>query len=108
MLRADTQRESHARRVSSGGDVRYLREIDTTEAATRKLVAKLAAKYRQLTFCYEAGPTGYGLIRKLGHDCIVAAPSFIPKKPGDRVKTNRRDAVAYRNFQAEGPASASV
>ena len=60
------------------------------------------------TFCYEAGPTGYGLIRKLGHDCIVAAPSFIPKKPGDRVKTNRRDAVAYRNFQAEGPGSASV
>ena len=47
------------------------------------------------TFCYKAGPTGYGLIRKLGHDCIVAAPSFIPKKPGDRVKTNRRDAVAY-------------
>ena len=77
-------------------------------AATRKLVAKLAAKYSQLTFCYEAGPTGYGLIRKLGHDCIVAAPSFIPKKPGDRVKTNRRDAVAYRNFQAEGPGSASV
>src|SRR5713226_2392884 len=52
---------------------------------------------RQLTFCYEAGPTGYGLyrlIRKLGHDCIVAAPSLIPKKPGDRVKTNRRDAGA--------------
>jgi transposase len=63
-----------------GGDVRYLGEIDTTEAATRKLVTKLAAKYRQLTFCYEAGPTGYGLyrlIRKLGHDCIVAAPSLI-------------------------------
>ena len=79
-----------------GGDLRYLGEIDTTEAARRKLVTKLAAKYRQLTFCYEAGPTGYGLyrlIRKLGHDCIVAAPSPIPKKPGDRVKMNRRDAV---------------
>ena len=60
-----------------GGEVRYLGEIDTTEAATRKLVTKLAAKYRQLTFCYEAGPTGYGLHRligELGHDCIVAAP----------------------------------
>jgi transposase len=91
-----------------GRDVRYLGEIDTTEAATRKLVAKLAAKYSRLTFSYEAGPTGYGLIRKLGHDCIVAAPSFIPKKPGDRVKTNRRDPVAYRNFQAERPGSASV
>src|SRR5712672_1605510 len=83
------------------GDVRYLGEIDTTEAATRKLVTKLAAKYRQLTFCYEAGPTGYGLyrlIRKLGHDCIVAAPSLTPKKPGDRVKTNRRDAVGLEHL----------
>jgi transposase len=58
---------------------------------------KLAAKYERLTFCYEAGPTGYGLyrqIRSLGHECIVVAPSLIPKKPGDRVKTNRRDALS--------------
>src|SRR5262245_12023910 len=92
-----------------GGDVRYLGEIDTTEAATRKLVTKLAAKYRQLTFCYEAGPTGYGLyrlIRKLGHDCIVAAPSLIPKKPGDRVKTNRRDAVGLAKLSRAGDLTA--
>ena len=66
-----------SRRRVGGGDVRYLGEIDTAEAATRKLVVKLAAKYRQLTFCYEAGPTGYGLyrlIRELGYDCLVAAP----------------------------------
>src|ERR1700732_4187395 len=75
-----------------GGEVRYLGEIDTTEAATRKPVVKLAAKYRQLTFCYEAGPPGYGpyrLVRKLGHDCIVAAPSLLPKKPCGRGKKNR-------------------
>ena len=91
------------------GDVRYLGEIDTTEAATRKLVVKLAAKYRQLTFCYEAGPTGYGLHRligKLGHDCIVAAPSLIPKKPGDRVKTNRRDAVGLAKLSRAGELTA--
>jgi transposase len=78
-----------------GGEVRYLGEVDTTEAATRKLVAKLAAKHGKLTFCYEAGPTGYGLyrlIKSLGHNCIVVAPSLIPKKTGDHVKTNRRDA----------------
>ena len=78
-----------------GAEVRYLGEIDTTDAATRKLVAKLAAKHSKLTFCYEAGPTGYGLyrlIKSLGHDCIVVAPSLIPSKPGDRIKTNRRDA----------------
>jgi transposase len=92
-----------------GGDVRYLGEIDTTEAATRKLVTKLAAKYRRLTFCYEAGPTGYGLyrlIRKLGHDCIVAAPSLIPKRPGDRVKTNRRDAVGLAKLLRAGELTA--
>jgi transposase len=75
--------------------VRYLGEIDTTDAATRKLVAKLAGKYDKVTFCYEAGPTGYGLYRLilgLGHDCMVVAPSQMPSKPGDRVKTNRRDA----------------
>jgi transposase len=57
----------------------------------------LAAKYARLSFCYEAGPTGYGLyrqIKSLGHDCIVVAPSLIPQKPGNRVKTNRRDALS--------------
>jgi transposase len=78
-----------------GGEVRYLGEIDTTAGAVRKLVAKLAARYDRLTFCYEAGPTGYGLhrlIKGLGHDCAVVAPSLIPKKLGEQVKTNRRDA----------------
>jgi transposase len=45
---------------------------------------------------YEAGPCGYGLYRELvqkGFDCMVCAPSLIPKKPGDRVKTDRRDAI---------------
>lgn len=79
-----------------GGEVRYWGEIATSEAAVRKLVAKLEAKYDKLTFCYEAGPTGYGLCRlieRLGHTCVVVAPSLIPKKAGDRIKTNRRDAL---------------
>jgi transposase len=78
------------------GEIRFLGEIDATPTATAKLAKKLAAKYEHLTFCYEAGPTGYGLyrqIKELGHECIVVAPSLIPKKPGDRVKTNRRDAL---------------
>jgi transposase len=80
-----------------GGEVRFLGEIENSEAATAKLVRQLARQYQRLTFCYEAGPTGYGLhrqITELGHKCIVAAPSLIPKRPGDRVKTNRRDAVS--------------
>jgi transposase len=80
-----------------GGEVRFLGEIENTGAATAKLVKKLAAKYQHLTFCYEAGPTGYGLhrqIESLGHACVVVAPSLIPKRPGDKVKTNRRDAIS--------------
>lgn len=79
------------------GEVRFLGEIDTSAKAVAKLVRKLAAKHARLTFCYEAGPTGYGLYRQitsLGHTCFVVAPSLIPKRPGDRVKTNRRDAVS--------------
>jgi transposase len=80
-----------------GGEVRFFGEIENTPAATAKLVGKLSTKYQRLTFCYEAGPTGYGLqrqIRALGFECLVVAPSLIPKRPGDRVKTNRRDALS--------------
>ena len=79
------------------GEVRFLGEIENTEAAITKVVRKAAGKYGRLTFCYEAGPTGYGLyrqIKRLGHECMVVAPSLILKKPGERVKTNRRDAVS--------------
>lgn len=92
-----------------GGEVRYVGELPATEAAMRKLVAKLAAKYQRLTFCYEAGPTGYGLyrlIKGLGHEVMVVAPSLIPKKPGDRVKTNRRDAVELAKLLRAGELTA--
>ena len=85
------------RMAVGAGEVRFVGEIENTGPATAKLVRKLSAKYERLTFCYEAGPTGYGLyrqIKNLGHECLVVAPSLIPKKPGDRVKTNRRDAVS--------------
>ena len=96
----DSSKLRHAVAIAEGGrsgEVRFLGEIENSEAATVKLVKKLASKHRGLTFCYEAGPTGYELyrlIKHLGHDCVVAAPSLIPKKPGDRVKTNRRDALS--------------
>jgi transposase len=91
------------------GEVRFLGEIDNTGAATAKLVRQLAAKYGRLTFCYEAGPTGYGLywqIKSLGHRCIVVAPSLIPKRPGDRVKTNRRDALSLAKLLRAGELTA--
>jgi transposase len=72
-------------------------------------VKKLAAQQRRLTFCYEAGPTGYGLyrlIKTLGHACVVVAPSLIPRKPGDRVKTNRRDALNLAKLLRAGELTA--
>ena len=68
------------------GEIRYLGEIENTAEATRKLVTKLSEKYSRITFCYEAGPTGYGLHRwivELGYECLVVAPSLIPSKPGE-------------------------
>ena len=104
----DTSKLRNAVAIADGGrgdEVRFLGEIDNTLAAIAKLVRKLAGKYERLTFCYEAGPTGYGLhrqVKSLGHECIVAAPSLIPKKPGDRVKTNRRDAVTLARLHRAG------
>ena len=95
----DTSKLSNAVAIAEAGragEVRFLGEIENSGTATAKLAKKLAAKYRRLTFCYEAGPTGYGLYRQitdLGQECMVVAPSLIPKRPGDRVKTNRRDAL---------------
>ena len=107
-LAIDTSKSRNAVAIAEGGragEVRFLGEIDNTPAATAKLVKKLAAKYGRVVFCYEAGPTGYELYRQitgLGHECIVVAPSLIPKRPGDRVKTNRRDALAMAaQFRAD-------
>jgi transposase len=108
----DTSKLRHAVAIAEGGrtgEVRFLGEIENSEAATVKLVRKLAARYRGLTFCYEAGPTGYGLYRllvSLGHDCMVVAPSLIPKRAGDHVKTNRRDAVALVRLLRAGELTA--
>ena len=108
----DTSKLRNAVAIADGGrtgEVRFFGEIDNTEAATAKLVKKLAARYQRVTFCYEAGPTGYGLYRQikgLGHECIVAAPSLIPKRPGDKVKTNRRDAVSLAKLLRAGELTA--
>ncbi|MER8867325.1 transposase [Mesorhizobium sp. M0751] len=96
----DVSKAKHALAAAEGGrdgEVRYFGEIEATTAAVERFVRKLERKHPRLHFCYEAGPTGYGLYRQLvelGHRCDVVAPSLIPKRPGERVKTNRRDAVS--------------
>jgi len=70
----------------------------SSKIAVKKLVRHFESKYPDATlhFVYEAGPCGYWiyrLITSLGHCCYVVAPSLIPKKPGERVKTDKRDAI---------------
>lgn len=91
------------------GEVRHWGKVPHRADHVRKLVGKLAADGRRLHFCYEAGPCGYGLYRQLvelGHDCIVVAPLLIPVKAGDRVKTDRRDAVMLAKLHRAGELTA--
>jgi transposase len=81
-----------------------VREIPNEPAAIRKTIQRLG-KGRELRCCYEAGPCGYVLQRQLaamGVDCQVIAPSLIPQKPGDRVKTDRRDAAKLARLLRAG------
>ncbi|HEV7982407.1 MAG TPA: hypothetical protein VGP86_05880, partial [Xanthobacteraceae bacterium] len=74
------------------GEVRSYGTIESTPDHVSKLLKRLAAHGKSLVFSYEAGPCGYGLYRQIidaGHCCIIAAPSAIPRKPGERVKTDR-------------------
>ena len=94
----DNSKETLAVAIAEGGlrgEVRFWGMIANRADAVRKLVERLAAKHPELSFCYEAGPCGYGLYRQilsLGHPCRVVAPSLVPTRPGGHIKTDRRDA----------------
>jgi transposase len=84
---------------SDGSDPQHYGKWGGTNLAVRRGLGKLLKRFAlskdEVRICYEAGPTGFVLARhliKLGYDCIIVAPSAIPKKSGDRVKTDRRDA----------------
>jgi transposase len=86
------------------GEAGYYGAIENTASAYLKLARKLS-KGEEVLFCYEAGPCGYELYRQLtkaGYDCVVIAPSLIPRKAGDRVKTDRRDAVSLARLLRAG------
>lgn len=90
---------------SKRGEVREHGQIQNTPAALKRLWSKLSRPGTTLRFCYEAGPCGYVIQRQLaaaGHDCVVVAPSLIPRKPGDRIKTDRRDAINLAKLHRAG------
>jgi transposase len=92
-----------------GAEVTYLGAIGTRQGDIDPMIRKMPAKAQHLIFVYEAGPCGYGRSRyvmKTGDDGWVVAPSLIPNKPGDRVKTDRRDAVPLARLARSGDLTA--
>jgi transposase len=90
--------EHHAEVVSLGN-------IGTRQCAIDTLLRRLQSKSPHLVFVYEAGPCGYwlyGYLTTNGQLCWVVAPSFIPKQSGDRVTTNRRDAIQLARLMRSG------
>jgi transposase len=91
-------KEDHAEVISLGN-------IGTRQCDIDQLIRQMPSQSKHLVFVYEAGPCGYWLYRyltKKGHVCWVVAPSLIPTKPGDRVTTNRRDALTLARLMRSG------
>ena len=91
------------------GEVREYGRIANTATGLDRLVRRLGGEGTRLRFCYEAGPCGYGIHRHLsaqGQECVVVAPSLIPKRAGDRVKTDRRDAASLARLHRAGELTA--
>lgn len=90
--------------LEDGQEKPEIREIPNDPAVIRKTINRIG-KGRSLRCCYEAGPCGYVLHRQLagmGIDCQVIAPSLIPQKPGERIKTDRRDAAKLARLLRAG------
>jgi transposase len=107
----DVHKETIAVAVAeaNGGEVRFLGEYRNTPEAVVKLVKQLRKGGAELSCCYEAGPCGYGLHRQLvgmGVANQVIAPSLTPKKPGVRIKTDRRDSLTLARMLRAGELTA--
>jgi len=107
----DVHKERNEVAIADGrtGEVRLYGSISNDLHAVEKLVVKLRGENVVLHFVYEAGPCGFVIQRRLqqlGEDCIVVAPSLIPRRSGDRVKTDRRDAVRLARLHRAGELTA--
>jgi transposase len=91
--------------VAEVGPAEEVGTIPNDPSSVRKLVGRLGGPGVQLVAAYEAGPTGYVLHRQLtglGVDCVVVAPSLVPSRPGDRIKTDRRDSLKLARLLRSG------
>ncbi len=104
----DVHKDSISVSYAAGGrpePAQFVGPIGTRQSDLDKLIRRLRSKASDLVFAYEAGPCGYVLHRYLtakGFDCRVVAPSLMPKRPGDRVKNDRRDSVELARLLRSG------
>jgi len=104
----DVAKKKHAVAIAEAGrtgEVRFFGDVENSPLPIERTIKRLAERYDRLQVCFEPGPTGYGLyrqVRALGHDCLVVAPALIPKRSGERIKTNRRDAVTLARLHRVG------
>ncbi len=95
----DVHKESLAVAIASperGGEIRFYGNIPNQQQSIQHLFLKLRKQHSSIMVCYEAGPCGYGIYHQLTAmhiECLVIAPSRIPKSPTDRIKNDHRDAV---------------
>jgi len=103
-LGMDVHKDSISVAILRPNDSMDVERLFHDEDSVRRFIARMGDP-RRLTACYEAGPTGYELSRQLEHlgvRCRVVAPSLIPKAPGDRVKTDRRDCRRLARLDRAG------
>jgi transposase len=109
----DIAKKKHAVAIAEGGrtgEVRFLSDVENSPLPIERTIKRSGGRYDRLHICFEAGPTGCGLYRQiqaLSHECMVVAPALIPKRPvpkrpGERIKTNRRDAVTLARLHQAG------
>ncbi|MEX5565330.1 IS110 family transposase [Pseudophaeobacter sp. 1A16562] len=104
----DVSKDKLAVAIASGGvrdEVLSLGTFENAPASVNRLLKKLSGRGAPVSVCYEAGPTGYGLcrqVRAFGFECCVVAPSLIPVRAGERVKTDRLDAIRLARLLRAG------
>jgi len=101
----DVHKESIDIAIADAREARHYGRVGGDAASVDRAVRKLRSVHRRLLFVYEAGPCGFWLYRRLraqGLACMVVSPSMTPRRAGDRVKTDRRDALQLARLARAG------
>ena len=105
----DVHKESIEIAIADAREVRRFGEIGGDAGSLDRAVRKLRGVHRELKFVYEAGPCGFWIYRRLvgqGLGCMVVSPSMTPKRAGERIKTDRRDALKLARLARAGELTA--